>query len=243
MLCAARCLLAVCLLCASPVWAETLAGGYPPPEGALRISGGEFGAWLGALELAAEDQPVRTHQGQEVPGNFHVLRLPMVSGDLQQCADSAIRLRAEWLREQGQPVLFHATSGDPMPWSRYQAGERAYEEGNRLAWRAGSPASWDQYLGAVFMWAGTRSLAYDTVAARDPLPGDVLVLPGSPGHAVVLLDVAVKEGETWILVGQGYMPAQDFHVVIGPSAGWWRWWPGARVGPWEFPASSLRRWK
>ena len=237
-------LLLLALALADPApWPRSLVEAYPAPAGAQRVEVDAFGAWLRALRLADPAVPVRTWQGREVPGDFHVVILPLVPGDLQQCADSALRLRAEWLREAGQPVLFHATSGDPMPWERYRAGERAYDAGGRLAWRAGEPASWEQYLAALFTWAGTRSLARDTVAAAEPRPGEVLVLPGSPGHAVVLLDLAERGPERFVLVGQGYMPAQDFHLVRGPVAGWFRWELPLQVGPWTFPADSLRAWK
>ncbi len=230
---------------ASPVetTSTTIATTYPPPEGAQRAEAGAFGRWLGTLDLAPPTEPVRTHDGRVVPGDFHVIELPLVKGNLQQCADTAIRLRAEWLREQGREIVFHATSGDPMPWSRYRDGEKAYAPGNYLVWKPADPQSWDQYLSAVFTWAGTMSLSHDTVPAKQPQAGDILVLPGAPGHAVVLLDVARSAERSYLLVGQGYMPAQDFHLVRGPHQGWWLWDDGASVGPWDFPASSLRRWK
>jgi len=100
------------------------------------------------------------------------------------------------------------------------------------------------------MWAGTRSLhAYDTApapAGTEPHPGDLLVDPGSPGHAVLLLDVArAADGAVWLLVGEGYMPAQQLHVELGPSGGWWRWSPerGLALDHWSFDADALRQWK
>lgn len=226
---------------------RTLASVFSPPEGYERAPTDAFGNWLRRLALRPEGVPVKTHEGTVVPQAraVRVVEMPLVKGDLQQCADSAIRLRAGWLRETGQEeaIVFHATSGDPMPWSRYRQGERAYAVGNALKWRRAEPASWDTYLSAVFTWAGTRSLAYDTVPARRPGPGDLLVLPGSPGHAVVILDVATRGADTVLLVGEGFMPAQDFHVEPGPHDGWWAWEPGLRMAPWTFPASSLRRWK
>ncbi|MFN7146484.1 MAG: DUF4846 domain-containing protein, partial [Myxococcota bacterium] len=75
-------------------------------------------------------------------------------------------------------------------------------------------------------------------------PGDIVVQPGSPGHAVVLLDVATRGDRAWVLVGQGYMPAMDFHVLDGPVAGWFPvegdWLPSAPI---PVPWSGLRRWK
>ncbi|MBW1877683.1 MAG: hypothetical protein JRJ84_04900 [Deltaproteobacteria bacterium] len=220
-----------------------VAEAFPPPAGAVRTPPDGFGAWLGTLELAPADEPVRTHNGAVVAHHARVVRLPLVPGDLQQCADSAIRLRAEWLRIQGDEVSFHATSGDPMPWSRWEGGERPYESDNRLHWRPGTKGGWEAYLAAVFTWAGTRSLVLDTVEADTPRPGDLLVDPGSPGHAVVLLDVAERDDELLLLVGEGFMPAQSFHVELGPVDGWWLWDDGLALPHWSFEASQLRRWR
>jgi hypothetical protein len=211
-----------------------------------------FGAWLGRLPLAEIGVPVRTFDGRVVPQDARVIELPLVEGDLQQCADTAIRLRAEWQREVGLPVQFHSTSGDLVSWSRWQQGERPFVQGRGLAWKGGgirgaSEASWERYLSAVFTWAGTASLQrHDTVHVTEPRPGDVLVQGGFPGHAVILLDVARQpDGQTWLLVGEGFMPAQDAHVQNGPMQGWWPWDPehGLDLPYWPMPAEALRRWR
>lgn len=223
----------------------TVHDAFPPPSGFHRAPTDAFGEWLGALPLRPEGTPVRTHDGREVGHRARVVDLPLVPGDLQQCADSAIRLRAEWLRAQGAPVSFHATSGDEMPWARWEAGERPFAVGNALYWRPSLSAPvFEEYLGAVFTWAGTRSLAaYDTVPADVPRAGDVLVSPGSPGHAVLLLDVATDGERTVVLVGEGFMPAQDFHVELGPVEGWWPYADGVALDHWTLPADTLRRWR
>ncbi len=67
------------------------------------------------------------------------------------------------------------------------------------------------------MYASTRSLWRDTeaVAATDVLePGDVFNQSGSPGHVVMQLDVAENAlGQRVALIGQGFMPAQEMHVL------------------------------
>lgn len=237
-------LLACSLASADPApWPRPLAEVYAPAAGAQRVETTGFGAWLRDLPLREPAEPVRTYQGAVVRGDFHAFDIPLVPGDLQQCADSAIRLRAEWQKAEGLPISFHSTSGDAMPWARYRAGEKAYVDGRHLAWKQAAPATWEQYLSAVFNWAGTRSLSYDTVAATAPAPGALLVLPGSPGHAMVVLDVATRGEQTLVLVGEGFMPAQDFHLVRGPEAGWWPWSLPMQVGYWTFPAEALRVWK
>jgi Domain of unknown function (4846) len=223
--------------------AETVAQAFPPPDAAVRRATDAWGAHVQALPLRSADAPITTYNGGTVAHDAHVVDLPLVKGDLQQCADSILRLRAEWLRDQGLPVSFHATSGDLMPWSRYQAGERAAAVGRGLQWSGGrDPASWDQYLSALFTWAGTRSLqAHDTKATTELQAGTVLVRGGSPGHAVLVLDVADGPDGTWLLVGEGFMPAQDFHVERGPNNGWWPWSPGLDLPHWSFAAVDLRR--
>ena len=223
---------------------STLQEAFPPPAGSRLADADPFGTYLRGLRVRAYSDPVRTHDGRTVGHHARVIDLPLVKGDLQQCADSALRLRAEFLRDSGAEVDFHATSGDAMPWARYAAGERAYAVGNHLEWKQGSPATWEQYLTALFTWAGTASLeAHDTVSDTHPDPGDVLVQGGFPGHAIVLLDVATQGDQTYVLVGEGFMPAQDFHVELGPHDGWWLWDDGVPLRHWPMPASALRRWK
>ena len=143
-------------------------------------------------------------------------------------------------------IAFHATSGDLLPWERYRNGERPYVKSNRIHWRlTQTEGSWEGWLRSVFIWAGTLSLqAYDTVEADKPIPGDVLLEGGSPGHVVLILDVAKQGSHTYILIGEGFMPAQDFHIELGPESGWWRWdGDGLALNHWVFDADSLRRWR
>ena len=237
------------LLWSTAALAATVGAAYPPPTGATRTPDDAFGAWLQALPLRPAGAPIRTHDGQPVPHDGRPVDLPLVRGDLQQCADSALRLRAEFLRSQGRAdeLAFRATSGDPLPWARYRAGETPYAAGAGIRWRSADPAgqTWDGWLTRVFMWAGTRSLqAYETTAVDTPRSGDVLVQGGSPGHAVVVLDVATRGDQTLLLLGEGFMPAQDFHVEHGPASGWWTWGPaGVDLGHWHMPVDSLRRWR
>jgi hypothetical protein len=58
---------------------------------------------------------------------------------------------------------------------------------------------------------------------QDPLaPGDVLIQGGYPGHAVIVLDAAdAADGKRLVLLGQSYMPAQQFHVLVNPAGGVW----------------------
>ena len=224
----------------------TIEEALPPPYGAERVESDAFGLWLRQRTLAAADAPVLAYNGHEIAKRspWRVVQLPMVQGDLQQCADAIIRERAEWLKETGQPVSFYATSGDPIPWERFRAGEDPYDAGNRIAWRAGSDQTWDGYLTRVFTWAGSASLQnLETQAASEPRAGMILVQGGFPGHGVLLMDVA-RQGDTfYFLAAQSFMPAQSFHLDLGPHAGWWRFEEQMSLGSWSCFESDRREWK
>jgi hypothetical protein len=244
---------------------EPLEARFAPPPGFERvdISPGSFGAWLRGLPLAAEGLPVLTYRGDVLLPPDHeniaaVVALDIGTADLQQCADSVIRLHAEWRWSQGaRDMTYRAASGAMMPLARWMRGERPVEEGNAIRWKPlgrpdppeGDHRSFRKYLDSVFTWANTGALALyaKKIGVGDARPGDFVVLPGSPGHAVLVLDMAVSpEGKRAALLGQGFMPAQSFQV-LRPGRG--RVWfeldagsPGLKTPFWPtFPWDSLRR--
>jgi hypothetical protein len=239
------------LLLASFALADTVADAFPPPAGATRTEDDTFGAWLAALPLYPRDRQVLTYDGRPVAmPAARVVNIPVGTKDLQQCADSALRLRATWERLTGDSPAFHYTSGDLSSWAGWAAGTRPKVSGRTVSFVKGaakpdsSDASFEAWLMNLYTYAGTRSLPLDTVAVTTPRAGDIVVEPGSPGHAVVILDVATKGDQTWVLVGQGYMPAMDFHVVDGPDAHWFLV-EGDMLdtSPIPVPWAGLRRWK
>nr|WP_246357691.1 DUF4846 domain-containing protein [Pyxidicoccus fallax] len=237
---------------------------FAPPEGYTRVAveQGSFGAWLRGLPLRPEGTPVLHFRGGEVlPADdarlAAVAELDVGQANLQQCADSVIRLHAEWLwsSNQRERIAYRFTSGHLASWPKYAAGDRARVTGSKVAWvrSAGADASraaFRAYLDLVFNYAGTLSLEplKGRPSREDVRPGDFFVLGGSPGHAVMVLDVAANaEGRRVALLGQGFMPAQDFHV-LSPGGGedtapWFPLEGDAVATPfWKpFPWSSLRR--
>jgi hypothetical protein len=240
-----------------------LAEALPPPPGYTRVAveEGSFGAWLRGLPLRPVGTPVRNFRGGEsLSGDdaslAAVTELDVGSANLQQCADSIIRLHAEWLWSRGQKerIAYRFSSGHLASWSRYATGERAHVAGSKVTWVKsgpvdGSRATFREYLDLVFTYAGTLSLATEKQRPRreDVRPGDFFVLGGSPGHAVLVLDVARDpEGKRVALLGQGFIPAQDFHVLSPGEDGPWFSLDAEEVATpfWKpFPWSSLRRFQ
>ena len=66
----------------------------------------------------------------------------------------------------------------------------------------------------------TRTLekALTPKSFRQLAGGDVLIHGGSPGHAMLVIDVAEDaQGHRIYLLAQSYMPAQDIHIVKNPT--------------------------
>ena len=79
------------------------------------------------------------------------------------------------------------------------------------------------------MYAGTYSLERELSQVKDITDmriGDVFIQGGFPGHAVLVVDMAVHQasGKKIFLLAQSYMPAQEIHILLNPS----RW----RSSPW-----------
>jgi hypothetical protein len=190
-----------------------------------------------------------------------VVDIDVGTRDLQQCADAAMRLRAEWLFAGGRAgeIAFNDTgSARPIAFARWMAGERPRPSGRALAWTRSAASdssytSFRRYMDTVFAWAGTYSLEREMRPV--PLPeiaaGDLFIKGGFPGHAVIVADVVENRttGEIRFLLLQSFMPAQEIHVLRNLAASEGSpWYPldfGDRlVTPeWTFPRDSLRRWR
>jgi hypothetical protein len=237
-----------------------LENAFPPPAGMRRVSlaRDSFGTWLRRLPLRPAGSPVRAFDGSIVanaadPRIAAVSSLDVPPRDLQQCADSILRLHGEWLWSHGRAheARYRFTSGDLASFADFANGERPEIQDRKVRFVVKAPrndsyASFERFLEMVEQYAGTVSLAaYSTKVERaDVKPGDFFVLPGGPGHAVLVLDIAERDGQRMLLLGQGYMPAEEFHVLAHDGAAWFSadgdtvktpFWAAA------FPWHSVRR--
>lgn len=240
----------------------SLATRFPSPTGYARVTAapGSFAAFLRSLPVRLDRATVHDFRGREIWRPAAVIALDVGDKDLQQCADTLIRLHAEWLWSRGRfdELAYHFTSGDHSRFVRHVAGRRLAVEGSKVVEVEAAPVPRDRaalrgWLEQVFMYAGTRSLALDSelVPLADEIaPGDMLLRPGSPGHVVMILDVArAPDGDALALVGEGSMPAQELHVLPGPiDDAWFRFPVGEDVavdvpGWGTLSRSSLRRFR
>lgn len=226
----------------------TKIGDIPLPDSFTRVtvSQGSFAEWLRTIPLRKNnivhlynDQPIAQQQL-----HYAVLDISTGDKDLQQCADAVMRLRAEYF------------------FSRKEYSKIAFGEGKNMyrfsEYLANIEASSNQhgilldYLENVFINCGTYTVDAMTkpISIHDMQPGDIFIKAGSPGHAMIVADVAQnKNGEKIYLLAQSYMPAQDMHIVIDPDNQSLSPWYAANeveniVTPgWVFAPNQLKRWK
>jgi Domain of unknown function (4846) len=221
--------------------ANTAAESIVVPDGFVRSAAapGSFGEWLRHLPLKAGGG-VLLHDGRPVADHgtvAAVVDIDVGRGDLQQCADAVMRLRAEYLfsRRLTGLIGFELYSGERYRFEAYAEGQTPVPAGERIAWQSGPPqdkshASLRRWLDIVYSFASTRSLAHELRPVgrlADAAIGDVFVHPGTPGHAVIIVDLAVdSDGRNLVLLAQSSTPARDVHILRNTLA------PG--LGPW-FP--------
>lgn len=236
---------------------------FPAPPGFERVlaAPNSFGEYLRNLPLLPGNGPVLLFDGREKGRqDVHaaVIDLDVGTRDLQQCADAVMRLRAEHLFAQKKyaDIGFHFVSGFPAEYAKWRAGNRIFVSGNKVSWQATnsestSYGSFRKYLDVVFSYASTLSLAKEmrAVDLEKMEIGDVFIQGGSPGHAVIVVDMAVNPatGEQLFLLAQSYMPAQQIHVLKNendPSLSpWYRLDFGENLQSpeWEFSKGDLKR--
>jgi uncharacterized protein DUF4846 len=212
----------------------------PAPEGFSRIDTEKksFAAWLRALPLK-KNKTVYLYNGlpkRNQSAQFAVVNISVGIKDLQQCADAVMRLRAEYLYAQKRfaEIIFH--------------------DNNNTGYKLGTTTDrkhFDEYLDNVFARCGTLSLEKQLKPVEDAYniqPGDVLIQGGSPGHAMIVVDMAINtSGKKIYLLAQSYMPAQDIHIVINPAdkslSPWYEMNNKTIVTPeWVFTKGHFRTW-
>lgn len=212
-------------------------GTIPLPDGYERLTAGanSFGSYLRQIKLK-KDKTVYLFNGQKKSNQsvqYGVLDISTGTKDLQQCADAVMRLRAEHLKQNNQQICFADNAGKNYCWSQYQ---------NR---------GWKGYLETVFGMCGSLSLEKQLKTKKwsQLQPGDVIIKGGSPGHAVIVVDVARNKitGDLIYLLAQSYMPAQDIHILLNKNkidiSPWYSVPSDYLYTPeWTFQQSQLRTW-
>jgi hypothetical protein len=220
-----------------------------------------FAAYLRTLPLKPDGSFVQYYDGgNKSNGGVYeaVVDLPIGNKDLHQCADAVMRLRAEYLYRQKQydKIHFNLTNGFRVDYSKWMQGYRILVKGNITSWvRSAQPSNnysdfWG-YMELIFSYAGTLSLSKELIPVElDSIRiGDVFIQGGSPGHAVLVVDMAIhsKTGEKIFILAQSYMPAQEIQILQNPSDKDLSPWYSINFGSvlstpeWTFSNTDLKR--
>ena len=244
---------------------KTVGERFLPPPDFKRIPYHEssFQEWLRDLPLKDGCPPVHLYNGAPLPfRDYHcaVVELDIGQSDLQQCADTIIRLRAEYLLKlkRFDDLHFNFTSGHSSDWLKWRDGWRPVVRGNKVTFaktakKEDTYINFRRWLDNVFNYAGTISVSAEFPHLEntgDIRPGDFFVEAGDPGHAVIVVDVVRRNGATGeklMLLAQGFMPAQEMHILNNPSSQELTPWYSVEFGDiletpqWNFSKKHLRR--
>ncbi len=233
------------------------------PESYHRIASrsGELTDFLRNMPMKEDGSPVLLYDGSAKSNqedHVAVFDLKLGDRDLQQCADSAIRIYAEYYWSMGEydKIAFHLTNGFLMEYTKWREGNRLVVDGNDVSWSKSaayddSYEAFQNYLNMVFAYAGTLSLSAECkpIELSEVKPGDLFLQGGSPGHCILIVDIAEDEsGNRCFLLAQGYMPAQEFHVIKNPLHEEDPWYYEEELTyplitpAWTFDEGSLVRW-
>ena len=242
---------------------NTVESRFNPLENCERISAetSSFGAFLRDLPLKRHGSSVKYYDGYIKRNNrtyVAVVDLPIGKRDLHQCADAIMRLRADYLRGQKRydEIKFTFNDGFVADYSKWKEGYRISYNGESFSWKkktapSDSDESYWKYLEYVFSFAGTWSLEKELNAVKneDMEIGDIFIYGGSPGHAVIIVDMIQDKstGEKYFMLAQSYMPAQEIQILVNPNNEDNSPWYSAEIGntlktpEWNFDGGALKR--
>lgn len=214
----------LCGICDS---SQTVLSRISPPEGFARVDveEGSFAWWLRRLHLLPDGEDAVDWRGNRVFGPDDVAGVLdwRLLGEVEQCADVAIRLVSEFARRNGHhnKLEFGSLSLQSMGFREWQRGRYSLTpDGSFLIYHPGdnrpdTRATFDDYLRFVMTYANTASLRRDWpgVGSAEIGIGDVLIQPGCPGtgmgHLSVVIDVCESPGgQRLFLFMDGYTPAR-----------------------------------
>jgi hypothetical protein len=140
----------------------------------------------------------------------------------QQCADIIMRFYSDYLRSRGRIIQWHDVNGKL----------KKYDGGN-----------YERYMNDIYNFSNTYSLYhFDSypVELNDMLPGDILIIPGFPGHVIMIADIIKKNDKIKIAVVEGFTPAVQPFLFKSDDL-FILWESGVNVSGFQFNEKNLRR--
>ena len=236
---------------------------FNPPKGYERekVDSKSFAHYLRNLPLKKAGDLVKYYDGGTKSDFAYeaVVDLEIGKRNLHQCADAVMRLKAEylWETEQYNKIHFNFTNGFRVDYSEWMKGKRMVVKGNKTYWvngsaRANNYQDFWKYMELIFNYAGTLSLDREMKSKSvDQMKiGDVFIVGGSPGHAIIVADMVVNHttGKKKFMLAQSYMPAQETQILsntFDENSPWYSLDFGdvLNTPEWTFYANQLKGWE
>ena len=221
-------------------WNAKCIGDISAPWGYTRVEG-RYAEFMRSLPLKKKGSKVQYYTGGDARYQWlsaGVIDLPMLS-NAEQCADMAMRLRAEYLFSQGRYSDIHFLDVN----------------GSRLQYHGGgSRKALEKFLRKAYGCCSTFSVSRETEPRKisEVQSGDVLVYTARKlegmGHALIVVDVARKGKKVAIMCAEGNTPTRELHIVrnLNPLSNPWFFFDGDESTLWisvfHFNKDELRHY-
>ncbi len=239
-----------------------------PPEGFIRtpLPSFSYQAYLQSLAIKNADAKVMRFDGNEKKFECYsaVLDVELLDKDLMHGEHYIQLLRANYLFNHSKydMISFHYDDNRSLSYAQWADGYRYVWQDSlyvldSIAIPNSSEVSFIKYMNEIYENSTAIGLSHDTelLEVSKLSIGDVLVQPEDldhKGHAVLVLDMVVnpETGEKLYLFAQGYMPAQNMHILHNPYepeiSPWFRVQEDAlyvATPQWTFRKKHVRRFK
>lgn len=221
----------------------------PLPKDYIRIPvpRNSFATYLRSIPLRRNNTVYLYNRQPKSNQSLHYAVLDISTGDkyLQQCADAIMRIRAEYFYQRKlYDSIYFRRDAHTVYHFRTDKTETENTTHEKLL----------QFMEKVFINCGTYQLEKQ-LKPVNPFSamqiGDVLVKGGAPGHAEIVTDMAYHKqtGKKIFLLAEGYMPAQDIHILLNPlhpTLGPWYELDTEQqqvvTASWVFSTNQLKHW-
>ena len=241
---------------------NSIATRFTVPKGFVREtpSKDSYAFFLQNLPLKSKDEKVRYYNGatKDYVAYIAAINLPIGNKNLHQCADAIMRLRADYfyISEKFNKIHFNFTNGFRVDFAKWIQGYRIALKGNKTYWikTAKTSSNYDSYwkfMEQIFQYAGTASLEKELISVdiENLKIGDVFIVGGFPGHAIIVVDLAenLSTKKKIFMLAQSYMPAQELQILRNNENPTMSPWYDLDFGPklvtpeWTFLSSNLKR--
>ena len=195
----------------------------PPGWQRVPVEPGSFGAYIQSLPFETTDTTYfwdgRTGIYHSVAAVHHLTHFT----ENQQCADIIMRYYSQYRKEKGLPVTWHHVNGTVKKWDG---------------------SNFNGYMNNIYAYSNTYSLyQYDShaVTLAEMKAGDILIIPGFPGHTVIIADVIKKDDRLKIAVVEGFTPAVQPFLYRNNHEVFLEWNDGVWVSGYHFFSENIRR--